>query len=1502
MNIPITHYKKSVGWGGYKALLTLALLMLLSFAATSKAMADVAWLPYVKFQLLESGKYYMIFSATSGATIPDGCYPLFENGKLYGEDVSTNYYTGYLYSNSANIAREDIEAVAFNPSFIMYQPTDLSCLFYNFENLTNAYDLVYISTAEVTNMSQMFYGCHSLKKLDLASFNTQKVKNAAEMFSYCYNLEVIYVGSNWDMSKEASNKEVFFNNVLLIGGAGTFAGISKAYDASYAIVDGTNNNPGLLTESSDDMWAPDQKDLAFSVYPYEFTQYITDNIDRQESRLRYIPNQRTFIVDEISGYNKYKSGKQNITVKFRNKRYTFTVDVAEFKDYIDDIYPYVDAFEVGTKLKDIMFEVESTQVFGVPLSELKYTGDLDLTKPGKYNITVTLGDAEWTGDIEVYKPVNGLDFSKLKTTNLNQNIYELPSGDVTVTYTDNTTEDIDFSEMILNLDNYANGYIDVVYHNVGKKLDITFADNAPNAYAALKGKTLTFYYGDKSVVPSDVDELFTFPCPWDNDAPDWADDNYDISSVVITPDFANYHPTSCYEWFLNMFQLETITGLEYLNTDKVTNMEEMFYGCERLSEIRVGANWQTAKNAEGMFNYCERLIGGAGTIYNDEKCDGDLGIIDGGAKAPGYLTGPNQTQPTITSAKVIVSPDPKFFVLGATDPVFVGGKLEVVCGYTQQIDMHYSLVSVSGFDPFTTKPQTAYAEIGGIKAPFVIQFTAKEGLFYIYDKTTKALTFYYGEWREGAEYISDRVITDEIRAQALTVAIDESVKGHRFFRKFEDFNAATSITGLSNMDFTHADFYRMFAGCAALKSIDLSGIDSRNIYDMSEMFSGCTSLEYIDLTKFYIDKTEIDEMFSNCTALKEIDLSIWSCIIAIEYNSVFDDGKDVTLYLDGTYSGIDDPHAYYPVSVFGNATAPTEGDIIKRSDGRIYVKAGGSLILKEGTKINSELAECSIDGNKISSIKSSVSVLPSDAEYIFIDLSKRSFTYNGTDQKNKIQLLASDDKTLTANDYDIYINGVKNGEFLHAGEYTVTVKGKNGYIGEVTAILVIVPIQLSVSWPSDQQVFTYNGEQQYPVPELENTSDLVAGDKNPIATDAINYPDEYIYPDFYTIEAISTNPDYEVDGWMDFRIIHVKVSNPVVTVLDEAVYNGGLGLRPEVKVTYTDKAGKTQTADPKGYSVEYINNINAGTAMVKVYSDEGYSDFEVSTTFEIAKADPKYDKPLSVTLNCQQTVSSIAFTKGFALANPDATLKIGENTIYLTYTPDDTKNYNIVKDIPLTVIVKHGDPETDPAKAATCTETGLTAGTHCPLCKEVLTKQETVPALEHDYKVTYTWSNDGKSCTATAICQNNADHTVTETATITSKVTTAASTTSKGTTTYTATFTNSLFKTQTKEIQDIPQLTPGSNDNPGGNDTPGGNDNPETPVSSVTETPSINVWSYNHTIYIENAPADAKYKIIDLNGRVITTSTTKSTRNEIHINQSGIMIVIIGKQSFKVAL
>ena len=70
----------------------------------------------------------------------------------------------------------------------------------------------------------------------------------------------------------------------------------------------------------------------------------------------------------------------------------------------------------------------------------------------------------------------------------------------------------------------------------------------------------------------------------------------------------------------------------------------------------------------------------------------------------------------------------------------------------------------------------------------------------------------------------------------------------------------------------------------------------------------------------------------------------------------------------------------------------------------------------------------------------------------------------------------------------------------------------------------------------------------------------------------------------------------------------------------------------------------------------------------------------------------------------------------------------------------------------------------DPAVAATCTETGLTEGTHCSVCNEVFVAQEIVPAHGHEFVLNEiidpTCTEDGQRI---YVCKYDAAHTQSET-------------------------------------------------------------------------------------------------------------------------------------------
>ena len=125
------------------------------------------------------------------------------------------------------------------------------------------------------------------------------------------------------------------------------------------------------------------------------------------------------------------------------------------------------------------------------------------------------------------------------------------------------------------------------------------------------------------------------------------------------------------------------------------------------------------------------------------------------------------------------------------------------------------------------------------------------------------------------------------------------------------------------------------------------------------------------------------------------------------------------------------------------------------------------------------------------------------------------------------------------------------------------------------------------------------------------------------------------------------------------------------------------------------------------------------------------------------------------------------------------------------------------------ICANHQNVAQDAVVAPTCTETGLTEGSHCAVCGDIVVKQEIVSAIGHDWsEIVYTWSADNKSVTATRTCaRDGCGEAETETVAATSEVTKQPTCTAKGETTYTsAEFENEAFAAQAKTLDDVPAL------------------------------------------------------------------------------------------------
>ena len=106
-----------------------------------------------------------------------------------------------------------------------------------------------------------------------------------------------------------------------------------------------------------------------------------------------------------------------------------------------------------------------------------------------------------------------------------------------------------------------------------------------------------------------------------------------IKNIVFDESFKTYAPTSLSEFFGGCETLETISGLEYLNTANVEFMDYMFYGCSALKSLDL-TNFNTANvtNMGNMFNGCSALKSLDLTNFNTAKVT-DMGNMFYGCSA-----------------------------------------------------------------------------------------------------------------------------------------------------------------------------------------------------------------------------------------------------------------------------------------------------------------------------------------------------------------------------------------------------------------------------------------------------------------------------------------------------------------------------------------------------------------------------------------------------------------------------------------------------------------------------------------------------------------------------------------------------------------------------------------------------------------------------------------------------------------------------------------------------
>ena len=303
--------------------------------------------------------------------------------------------------------------------------------------------------------------------------------------------------------------------------------------------------------------------------------------------------------------------------------------------------------------------------------------------------------------------------------------------------------------------------------------------------------------------------------------PKWYDQKEKIKKVVFDASFASARPTSCYYWFTGCSNLTTIEGIEYLNTEKVTDMICMFFHCSSLTSLDL-SNFNTANVTDMgyMFNGCSALT----TIYASNKFVTDL----------------------VTKSTDMFSGCDK--LIGAIK--YAGNKT----------DKNYANYQTGYFTPKGGFPGYAKFDEGTGTLTFTSGPSKPEGAYDLNEG------IYYPGWWPGQ------------RRKIKTVVFDASFANARPTSCYCWFSGCNNLTEIKGIEYLNTENVTnmgfMFNSCKVLTSLNLSNFNTEKVTDMQGMFGECSDLTSLDLTSFNTEKvTNMRQMFYNCSDLTSLNLS-----------------------------------------------------------------------------------------------------------------------------------------------------------------------------------------------------------------------------------------------------------------------------------------------------------------------------------------------------------------------------------------------------------------------------------------------------------------------------------------------------------------------------------------------------------------------------------------------------------------------------------------------------
>ena len=349
--------------------------------------------------------------------------------------------------------------------------------------------------------------------------------------------------------------------------------------------------------------------------------------------------------------------------------------------------------------------------------------------------------------------------------------------------------------------------------------------------------------------------------------------NGTIKHIVFDKSFRTYTPTSLYRFFYNLTKLETITGLEYLNTEKVTNMGKMFLNCQTLTSLDVTKfNTANVTDMNDMFSHCVALTSLDVTKFNTANVT-DMGYMFFNCQTLTSLDVTNFNTEKVTNMS-------KMFhgCLALTS-------LDVINFNTEKVTVMNSMFSncsaLTSLD--VTKFNTAnvtdmndmFSNCSALTSLDVTKFNTANvtDMNYMFSGCSKLTSLDVTKFNTANVTDMSNMFSGCSSLTSLDVTHFNTEKVTNMGNMFYSCSSLTSldVTNFNTAKVTNIRF--MFSSCSKLTSLDVSKFNTMNVTNMSSMFSGCSSLTSLDVTHFDTENvTNMRGMFSGCSALLSLDV------------------------------------------------------------------------------------------------------------------------------------------------------------------------------------------------------------------------------------------------------------------------------------------------------------------------------------------------------------------------------------------------------------------------------------------------------------------------------------------------------------------------------------------------------------------------------------------------------------------------------------------------------